>query len=77
MRTKKSTKYFKGLKKIKEQVLPNSMIPRSVDMVRDSKANVIYLVDWRDKKYTSVKSDDIPKDSEWDYNKKNWSKIAA
>jgi hypothetical protein len=74
---KKDLKYFKGLKKVKDQVLPNTMIPRTVSIIQDLSAKVTYLVDWRDKKYTSIKTLELPKENQWDYDTKNWTKITA
>ncbi len=76
MKKKKDLKYFKSLKKIRDQLLPNSMIPRTVSVIQDVDNKVSYLVDWRDKKFTSIKGLDLPKDPEWDYDKKHWTKIA-
>lgn len=74
---KKDTLYFKKLKKVREQTVPNAMIPRTVSLVQDQEAKLFYLVDWKDRKFTSVKSTDLPKDSEWDWDKKHWTKMAA
>ncbi|MEY4616702.1 MAG: hypothetical protein RJB66_1662 [Pseudomonadota bacterium] len=77
MRKKKDSQYFKSLKKVKVQMLPNAMIPRPLDVIQDEKSKVVYLVDWRDRKYTSIKSVDLPKEKDWDYDRTHWHKISA
>lgn len=76
MRKKKDLSYFKSLRKVREQVIPDSMIPRTVSLIQDVKSEVSYLVDWRDKKYISHEGLEVPKDKDWDYDKKHWKKIA-
>ena len=71
-----SFQYLKSLKKVKDHVLPNQMIPRTVAVVHDLNNNVYYMIDWKDRKFTALKSEETPKDTQWDYDKKHWNKIA-